>query len=105
MAHITDFSASGPQLYNTNVAPKLVLESPVTELFKVKVGDDEKKGAVVRKAWAKFVGELEEVESLNGMSVNLEDKVFLGVVGWKSEEVCFARPSFPYQTYICTWIS
>ncbi|KUJ15019.1 uncharacterized protein LY89DRAFT_784054 [Mollisia scopiformis] len=75
-----------PQLYETNVGPATVFGSPLTEVFKVKIGDNKEKEDVVKEAWQKFLNGIGEVESLNGVSQNVEERTFMGAIGWESEQ-------------------
>lgn len=84
---ITPFGPS-PQVYETNVGPRSVFAAAVTELFKMRIGDDTEKEKSAKAAWGEFVKGIENIESLSGVSVNLDEKEFLGIIGWESEEVC-----------------
>ncbi|KAH8659370.1 hypothetical protein BGZ60DRAFT_415123 [Tricladium varicosporioides] len=75
-----------PELYETDVLPLSVYGSTLTEVFKVKVGDDEEKLENAKEAWKNFVGAMKEVKSLNGVSANMEHRTFLGLIGWESEQ-------------------
>lgn len=84
---------AGPQLYDTDVYPKSVYRSALTEVFRVNIGEDEEKKANIEEAWGNFVKSIGTVNSLSGVSVNVEEKTFLGMIGWGSEEVCKHTPS------------
>lgn len=60
----------------------------MTEVFRAVIGQDEEKEASVKKAWAEFVKSLGVKTSLGGVSINVEERMFLGMLGWETEEVC-----------------
>jgi hypothetical protein len=86
-----------PQLYNTDFEPGEVFGSALTEVWQVKIGEGD--GKVVeargaRGAWEKFVSAVAEAggvngngKSIQGTSLNLEQKRWVGVLGWESREV------------------
>jgi hypothetical protein len=83
-----------PQLYNTDSEPTKVFGSTLTEVWQVKIGEGSEKVAESREAWKKFVTAVAEAsgsngteESIQGPSVNLEEKRWVGVLGWESMEV------------------
>ena len=83
-----------PQLYNTDFEPTKVFGSTLTEVWQVKIGEGNEKVAESREAWKKFVNAVAEAsgskgteESIQGPSVNLEEKRWVGVLGWESMEV------------------
>jgi hypothetical protein len=76
-----------PQLYETDVFPISVYGSTLTEVFRVEIGEDEEKKANIIVAWENFVESIRAVKSLSGVSINMETKTFLGIIGWDSEEV------------------
>ncbi|KAI5364478.1 hypothetical protein J4E82_011407 [Alternaria postmessia] len=82
-----------PQLYNTDSEPTKVFGSTLTEVWQVKIGEGSEKVAESREAWKKFVTAVAEAsgsngteESIQGPSVNLEEKRWVGVLGWESME-------------------
>ncbi|RII05597.1 hypothetical protein CUC08_Gglean010092 [Alternaria sp. MG1] len=82
-----------PQLYNTDFEPTKVFGSTLTEVWQVKIGEGNEKVAESREAWKKFVNAVAEAngskgteESIQGPSVNLEEKRWVGVLGWESME-------------------
>ncbi|KAF3384572.1 hypothetical protein F1880_001798 [Penicillium rolfsii] len=83
-----------PQLYNTDLGPNEVFRSALTEAWQVKIGESDEKLAETKKAWEKFVGAIADAggqkkndDSIQGPSLNLEEKKWVGVVGWESSEV------------------
>ena len=81
-----------PQLYETNASPVSAFSLPLTEVFRVEIpGTEEMKRA--KQTWELFETALKSnsknVQVLNGLSTNLEEKLFLGVIGWKASEVRF----------------
>ena len=87
-----------PQLYDTDIEPKSVYGSALTEVFRIKIGEDEEKKANVKEAWENFVKSIGVVKTLSGVSVNVPEKTFVGMIGYESEEVrelmtCSHKPS------------
>ncbi|KAH9212339.1 hypothetical protein DL95DRAFT_340661 [Leptodontidium sp. 2 PMI_412] len=83
-----------PQLYNTDFAPIQVFESALTEVWQVKIGGEDGKVVEATGAWEKFVSAVAEAGGVNGSgtsiqgtSVNLEEKRWVGVFGWESSEI------------------
>lgn len=83
-----------PQLYNTDLGPSEVFGSALTEVWQVKIGERDEKVVEARGAWEKFVSAVAEAggvngngDSIQGTSLNLEEKRWVGVVGWESSEV------------------
>jgi hypothetical protein len=75
-----------PQLYDTDIEPKSVYGSALTEVFRIKIGEDEEKKANVKEAWENFVS-IGAVKTLSGVSVNVPERTFVGMIGYESEEV------------------
>lgn len=87
-------AAPVPQLYHTDLAPGQVFGNALTEVWQVKIGDDDKKEEETRRAWEKFVNAIAKADDVNGdgnkiqgTSVNLDEKRWSGVLGWESSEV------------------
>ncbi|KAJ4982660.1 hypothetical protein SVAN01_11850 [Stagonosporopsis vannaccii] len=81
-----------PQLYNTDFEPTEVFASALTEAWQVKVGDSNGKVAETKNAWEKFVSAVVEAggasgRGIHGTSLNLEEKRWVGVLGWESMEI------------------
>jgi hypothetical protein len=83
-----------PQLYNTDLEPFQVFGSALTEVWQVKIGEGDGKEVESREAWEKFVSAVAEAGGLNGdgksiqgTSLNLEERRWVGVLGWESSEV------------------
>jgi hypothetical protein len=83
-----------PQLYNTDFEPSKVFGSTLTEVWQVKIGEGDGKVVESRGAWEKFVSAVAEAGGVNGdgtsiqgTSVNLEERRWVGVLGWESSEV------------------
>jgi hypothetical protein len=83
--------APQPQLYETDLSPVKAFESPLTEIFRIPIGSGGNDLSDVRKAWDEFVAVILEQESgvlsLSGTSLNLEERLFLGILGWPSVDV------------------
>lgn len=79
-------AAPNPLLFETDVAPAQVFDSTLTEAWMVRIGNEEKAGV----AWKEFVAAIGDVKaghSFSGLSLNQEEKLFVGAVGWESYEV------------------
>lgn len=83
-----------PQLYNTDFEPSEVFGSTLTEVWQAKVGEDDGKVVELKAAWEKFVSVVAEVDgidksrkSIQGTSLNLEERRWVGVFGWENIEV------------------
>jgi len=78
-----------PEVYATEKRPAEVFSSSITEVYRIRYGDETKLN-LARTTWAEFtaaVKELEpEVPCLEGVSINLEEKIHLGMVGWNGLE-------------------
>lgn len=84
-----------PQIYDTDLSPIAAFSSHLTEVFRIKIGNDGNDLDAVREAWGAFVAAIEihlpGLPSLSGTSLNLEEELFLGVVGWEGFEVSRQR--------------
>jgi hypothetical protein len=83
-----------PQLYITDFEPSEVFESTLTEVWQVKVGDSDGKVVESKQAWEKFVSAVAEAggvsgngRDIQGTSLNLEERRWVGVLGWESMKV------------------
>ncbi|EXM13486.1 hypothetical protein V3481_018587 [Fusarium oxysporum f. sp. vasinfectum] len=83
-----------PQLYNTDFEPIKVFGSALTEVWQVQIGEGDGKAVESREAWEKFVSAVAEAggvngngKSIQGTSLNLEERRWVGVLGWESSEV------------------
>ncbi|PQE22430.1 hypothetical protein CJF31_00001323 [Rutstroemia sp. NJR-2017a BVV2] len=76
-----------PGIYETDVSPKEVFTSPVSEIFRIKIHGDQAKETTARAEWENFTKTLNGKKVLSGVSINLEERLFLGIVGWESFEV------------------
>jgi hypothetical protein len=76
-----------PEVYETDVSPKEVFTSPVSEIFRIKIHGDQAKETAARAEWENFMKTLNGKKALSGVSINLEERLFLGIVGWESFEV------------------
>ncbi|KAJ5111648.1 hypothetical protein N7532_002183 [Penicillium argentinense] len=83
-----------PQLYNTDLGPSVVFGNALTEVWQVKIGEGDEKVVEARGAWEKFVSAAAEAggvsgsgDSIQGTSLNLEEKRWVGVLGWESSEM------------------
>lgn len=83
-----------PQLYETDFEPNKVFGSASTEVWQVKIGEGDGKVAESREAWDNFVTAVEVAVGVNGIgrsiqgtSLNLEERRWVGVLGWESDQV------------------
>jgi hypothetical protein len=84
--------AAGPaelQLFDTDLGPSQVMSAPLAEIFRLQLKDDENSIAVAKNAWKELVNTISScVPVICGTSLNLQERVFIGAIGWKSLEVC-----------------
>lgn len=91
-SHVKQFvsAPAKPEAYETDASPLASFSSPVTEVFRTQF-EDGVRLAAVKTAWVKLVseikGELPGLVSVSGTSINLENHVFIGIIGWKGIEV------------------
>lgn len=82
------------QVFETDQGPNAVLSSRLMEVFRVSINDSER-ASQAQHVWKFFTGALESkvhgIESISGTSLNLEDKLLVGIIGWKGSEVCALR--------------
>jgi hypothetical protein len=83
-----------PQLYNTDFEPIGVFDSTLTEVWQVKIGEGDGKAVESREAWETFShavadanGMKRNKKSIQGTSLNLEERMWVGALGWESSEV------------------
>ncbi|KAJ5156814.1 hypothetical protein N7492_009617 [Penicillium capsulatum] len=80
------------QLFDTNVSPKDIGLAPVMEVIRVPIQSPEAAGTAV-KVWKTISQVVMEEGSknhvLHGTSTNLENSLFVGIVGWASPEESF----------------
>ncbi|KAH6856902.1 hypothetical protein B0I37DRAFT_412793 [Chaetomium sp. MPI-CAGE-AT-0009] len=83
-----------PQLYHTDFEPSKVFGSALTEVWQVKIGEGDEKAVESREAWEKFVSAVAEAggvdgngKSIQGTSLNLEERRWVGVLGWESSQI------------------
>lgn len=78
------------QLFDTNVSPKDIGLAPVIEIISVSIQSPEAAGTAV-KAWNTIsqvvIEERSKNHVLHGTSTNLDNSLFVGIVGWASPEV------------------
>jgi hypothetical protein len=83
-----------PQLYNTDIQPVNVFGNAFTEAWQVRIGEGDKIAGESKAAWEKFVravaeagGMIGDGKSFHGTSLNLEERRWIGALGWESSEV------------------
>jgi hypothetical protein len=79
------------QTYHTDLSPIAAFSSHLTEGFRIKIGAGGSDFDVVRDSWFNFVAAIErslpKLPSLSGTSLNLDQQLFLGVIGWEGIDV------------------
>ncbi|KAM0165834.1 hypothetical protein ACHAQE_002168 [Botrytis cinerea] len=75
-----------PELYETDVSPKDIFASQIIEVFRINIGDDSGKETTARTAWEALAKSLTGTDVLSGISVNLPERLFLGMIGWSGIE-------------------
>lgn len=84
------FMAGPPtiQLFETDASPASSATAPVTAILRTSIKDSSNKEAAER-VWNELVKDIgsEAKGVTHGASVNLEEKLYLGVLGWESMEV------------------
>lgn len=81
-AHAT--APAQPQVFETDLGPHDVFAAAVTEVFRIKLGDAEK----AKLFWNAFTKSIPNRNtSISGKSLNLEEELFVGIIGWESTEV------------------
>lgn len=78
------------QLFDTNISPKEISLAPVVEIIRVPVSDAES-SKVAERSWEGLsrvlAGQPSKNQTMHGKSLNLEQDLFVGIVGWASPEV------------------
>jgi len=78
------------EIYHTDLSPRAVFSSPLTEVFRIKLGAGGSGYDLVRDTWINFVAALESstpgLPSVHGSSLNLDQQLFLGVIGWEGND-------------------
>ncbi|KAG4442557.1 hypothetical protein IFR05_001969 [Cadophora sp. M221] len=75
-----------PQLYETDLGGGEVFASAMTEVWQVRIGEGN--GEDARGAWRVFVDAVGcGVKGIQGLSLNQPERLWIGVLGWESEEV------------------
>lgn len=94
-----------PQLYNTDVQPAIVFRKALTEVWQVKIGEGNERAEECKVAWNKFVsavaeagGVLGDEQKFHGPSLNLEERRWVGALGWESSEVSLIRLKISWST-------
>ena len=89
-----------PQLFETNLEPDAVFSSVLTEVYRIKI-PNETVATAVKDSWREFDSAIvkaatterceAEAHLISGTSLNLEEKTFVGVIGWRSAEASSMR--------------
>jgi hypothetical protein len=83
----------GPQIYETDIEPTNIFTSPLTEVFRVKIGESGD-SAEIQKNWEAVVDaalNIAQVDSIHGTSLNLDEKLFVGAFAWEGLEVSLSQ--------------
>ncbi|THV52335.1 hypothetical protein BGAL_0082g00240 [Botrytis galanthina] len=75
-----------PEVYETDISPKDIFASPIIEVFRINIHEDSEKETAAKIAWEAFAKALEGTHILSGVSVNLPERLFLGLIGWSGIE-------------------
>ncbi|KAF7908831.1 hypothetical protein EAE99_011701 [Botrytis elliptica] len=75
-----------PEVYETDVSPKDIFASPIIEVFRININEDSEKENAAKTAWEAFAKALKGTHILSGVSVNLPERFFLGLIGWSGIE-------------------
>lgn len=79
-----------PQLYETSVRPREVFSAPFTEVLRLHL-QDESKVAEAQESWKTFsdavISREPTVKISTGLSVNLPEKMLVGIIGWGNLDV------------------
>jgi len=93
ITHVMPLFTTPPevQIYHTDLSPVAAFSSPLTEVFRIKIGAGGSEFDVVRASWSNFVTAIErslpKLVSLNGSSLNLDQQLFLGIIDWEESNV------------------
>ncbi|KAF7861655.1 uncharacterized protein EAF02_010609 [Botrytis sinoallii] len=79
--HIT--APPRPEVYETDLSPKDIFASPIIEVFRINIHEDSEKGNAAKTAWEAFAKALKDTHILSGVSVNLPERLFLGLIATK----------------------
>ncbi|KAJ8067708.1 hypothetical protein OCU04_003313 [Sclerotinia nivalis] len=71
-----------PELYETDTSPRDILASPIIDVFRINIRDDPTKETAAKTAWEEWVKALGDANFLSGVSVNLPERLFIGMIGW-----------------------
>ncbi|KAF7947483.1 hypothetical protein EAE96_008570 [Botrytis aclada] len=82
--HLT--APASPELYETDLSPKDIFASPIIEIFRINIHEDSEREPAAKTAWKAFAKALKGTHILSGVSVNLPERLFLGLVGWSGIE-------------------
>ncbi|TGO13625.1 hypothetical protein BTUL_0066g00140 [Botrytis tulipae] len=77
---------TSPELYETDISPKDIFASPIIEVFRINVHEDSEKETAAETAWEAFAKALKGTHILSGVSLNLPERLFLGLIGWSGIE-------------------
>ncbi|KAF7860361.1 hypothetical protein EAF04_008488 [Stromatinia cepivora] len=76
----------GPELYETDTSPRDILASPIIDVFRINIRDDPTKETAAKTAWEELVRALGDANFLSGVSINLPERLFVGMIGWSGVE-------------------
>ncbi|TGO63133.1 hypothetical protein BCON_0015g00620 [Botryotinia convoluta] len=77
---------TSPELYETDISPKDIFASLIIEIFRINIHEDSEKETAAKTAWEALAKALKGTHILSGVSVNLPEKLFLGLIGWSGIE-------------------
>lgn len=80
-------------LFKTDKGPSVVVKGNLIEIFRIPLRNEDSATSEAQKLWDAFVEQVKFAgagalkETASGPSVNLEERKFVGIVGWKDEAV------------------
>ncbi|RAL65702.1 hypothetical protein DID88_005370 [Monilinia fructigena] len=75
-----------PEVYETDTSPRDIFASTITDILRINISDDFTKEAAAKSSWHGLVEVLGDVKVLSGISINLPERLFLGMIGWSGLE-------------------
>lgn len=92
MAPFFEHPSEAPAVYETGSSPSAVFDSPLTEVFRFPAGNEFALKDTIA-GWEGYVAALQKstwgsgIKVIGGKSVNLDEPLWVGIVGWDDAEV------------------
>ncbi|CAD6448797.1 027a9b7e-ba0c-454a-9b59-b996a237db17 [Sclerotinia trifoliorum] len=77
---------AGAELYETDISSRDILASRIIDVFRVNIRDDATKEIAAKTAWEEWMKASGDANFLSGVSVNLPERLFIGMIGWSRVE-------------------